>query len=495
MAENRPLRIALVSAEVAPFAKTGGLADVVAALARTLWRQGHDVRVFLPLYGRLRSVPEVEFDSRETSEVDVEFGGKSYRLKARTAPLPNSERQDGTPLEVELLDCPALFHREGYYTSDADEPVRWAAFTRGVLGTFQQGAWAPDVVHCNDWHTGLLPLYLRTTYAWDQLFADTRTLLSIHNLGYTGTFGAGVIDQLGLEEVRGLFHQEHLEEGQVSFLETGLLHASWLSTVSETYAREIQTPEHGMGLDELLKARDDHLVGIVNGIDPAEWSPEADALIPASFSASDLSGKKTCRDALLEALEVEPAGDDVIVAGIVSRMTGQKGFELLPDVLSVLLQREDMRLVVLGSGEERHERYFRWLRERMPHKVGVHLGYSEELAHGIEAGSDLFLMPSRYEPCGLNQMYSLAYGCVPLVRHTGGLADTVERWDPEARTGTGFVFYDFTPDALLHTFEHALEVWRDREAWASLVRNGMAQDFSWESQAAKYVDLYRRLGS
>ena len=415
---NRPC----FGSEVAPFAKTGGLADVVAALARALHRLGHDVRVFLPLYGRLRDVPTEDFDSTVTAEFELGFPDRTYKATARTAPLPDSEREDGAKLDVELIDCPELYHRDGYYTSDADEPVRWAAlFARGDRDVPAHEAGRRTSCTATTGTPALLPLYLKTVYAWDELFAGTRTVLSIHNLGYTGTFGSEELARVGLGDARGMFHQEHLSDGHFSFLETGLIHAAWLSTVSETYGREIQTPEHGMGLDELLRARDDHLVGIVNGVDAGEWNPATDALLPHRYTADDLAGKALCRDALLKRLEVAPAGDGVMTIGIISRMTGQKGFELMPDVLSVLLQREDLRLVVLGSGEERYERYFNWLRDNFPNKVGVHLGYSEELAHWIEAGSDLFLMPSRYEPCGLNQMYSLAYGTVPLVRHTGGL--------------------------------------------------------------------------
>jgi starch synthase len=484
------LKIALVASEVAPFAKTGGLADVAAALARALHRRGHDVRLVLPLYDTLREGEPAPVEG--VAPIELSFPARTARMRLWSAPLPDSAREHGEQLSALFLDCPELYHRGGYYTEDDDEGLRWAALCRGVLELCQHTGWAPDVVHCNDWHTGLLPLYLQTRYAWDELFARTRTLLSIHNIGYQGTFPAEVIDQVGLGDARHLFHQAHLDEGRVSFLETGVIHASYLSTVSETYAREIQGAEYGMGLDELLRARADHLVGIVNGIDSGEWNPETDPLLPHHFSADDLTGKARCKEALMQALEL-PYDPAAPVLGIVSRMTAQKGFELLPDILPVLLQREDLRLVVLGSGEATYERYFQWLREVFPSKVGVGEGYNNGLAHLIEAGSDVFLMPSRYEPCGLNQMYSLRYGTVPLVRHTGGLADTVARWNPETREGTGFVFYDFTPDALFHTLEHALEVWRDRDAWADLVQSGMAADFSWERQSAQYVDLYRKM--
>jgi len=479
---GRRLRIALVAAEVAPFAKTGGLADVVAALGLALHRLGHDVRIFVPAYAKLREVggPLVP----RIGGLRMEFPGRTYTWGVARYPMPR-----GRGLHVDFIDCPALFHRDGFYTQDADEPVRWAAFSRMVLEACQQSGWAPDILHCNDWHTGLLPLFLRTRYAWDKLFAGTRTLLSIHNIGYQGQFGPKAIEDVGLADQRAMFHQELLEKNQVNFMVTGIQYATWLSTVSETYAKEIQGQELGMGLDPYLVARNDHLVGIINGIDPEEWNPALDEKIPARFTAADLSGKRKCRDALLARMGLAAAPKGPVI-GLVSRMTGQKGFELLPDVLPVLLHRYDVRICILGSGEERFEKYFQWLRDSFPQKVGFYRGYHDQLSHWIEAGSDVFLMPSRYEPCGLNQMYSLAYGTVPIVRETGGLADTVRRWNPETRQGTGFVFFEHTSDALMATLHHALDVWNDRDAWARLVAQGMAQDFSWHRQAARYVDLY-----
>lgn len=482
-----PLRIAITASECAPFAKTGGLADVAAALGRALWQRGHDVRIFLPYY---RRIEESGLETEAFGEpFHLEIAGRRVMLETRRAPLPHSENAAGEPLMVDFVNAPDLFDREELYTEDADEPQRWVGFCRAILETCQRRGWAPDIIHANDWHTGLLPLLLRRAYSWDGLFAGTRTLFSIHNLGYQGVFGAGSIDEMGLGDLRGQFHQEHLADGKISLLETGLLHAHWLSTVSRTYAQEIQTAEFGMGLEGMLAAREDHLVGIVNGVDYGEWCPTIDPHIPVNFGPGDLDGKRVCRDKLLEEMNLAPNPTGPVI-GIVSRMTSQKGFELLPEILPVLLQAEDVRLVVLGSGDPASERYFQWLRDSLPHKVGVYFGYKNELSHRIEAGSDMFLMPSRYEPCGLNQMYSLRYGTVPLVRATGGLADTVERWDPERRQGTGFCFYEFTSDALHDTLRHALEVWRDRDAWSILQTSGMAQDFSWDAQVRRYEDLY-----
>ena len=352
--------------------------------------------------------------------------------------------------------------------------------------------WRPDVFHCNDWHTSLLPLYLRTTYAWDRIFADTKTLLTIHNLGYQGVFNASVLADLNLMDQRRHLDRGDLEEGLVNFLKTGLLYADALTTVSRSYAEEIQTPEFGMGLEDVLRYRRDDLHGIVNGMDYSDWDPATDPLIGAHYTADDLSGKEENKRALLESfgLEFEPRAP---VFGIVSRLTAQKGFELLPDVLPIVLQNANVRLIVLGSGDQRIERYFQWLRDTYPDKVAVFRGYSNELAHRIEAGADLFLMPSRYEPCGLNQMYSLKYGTVPIVRRTGGLADTVTPFDAQTGTGTGFLFDAFEAEALFQAIREALAVWEDPDAWRLLVRNGMAEDFSWARQGPKYEALYAAL--
>ena len=388
------------------------------------------MRIFLPLYGSVGRGNHKLTSVEELQAMEIEYPARAYPCGVSTATLPNSEREDGTPLHVEFLDCPELYHRDEYYTSDPDEALRWATLCRGALEALTRTGWQADVVHCNDWHTGLLPLYLRTEYA---SLGAARTLLSIHNLAFQGTFDAEIVSQLGLSDQEHLFDQKRLAAGQVSYLETGILYASWLSTVSETYAREIQGPELGMGLEDLLGARADHLVGIVNGVDVEEWSPDRDPLIPHRYSADDLAGKALSRKALMERFGL--ADDGAPVIGIVSRLTSQKGFDLLRDILGTYLRQSRIRLVVLGSGETRYEQFFQLLGDEFPERVGVYFGYHDELAHWIEAGADLFLMPSRFEPCGLNQMFSLRYGTVPLVRHTGGLADTVQPWD--GTTGTG----------------------------------------------------------
>jgi starch synthase len=487
----RPLRLALCASEVAPFAKTGGLADVLLGLGRWLGRKapqgpGHDVRIFLPLYRKIAASGLATQPLAGAQDLEVRFPQRTIRFSIRTAPLPQSE------VLVHFVDCKELFDRDGIYTEDGDEPLRFALLSRAVLETCQRLQWAPDVVHCNDWHTGLLPLYLRTVYAWDRMFAATKSVLTIHNIGYQGLFDQSTLDVVGLGDQRAHVHHGDLRDGKLSFLKTGVLHANRVTTVSKTYAREIQTAEHGMGMDELLRGRSGDLVGIVNGVDYGEWNPAADPRIPHHYSAADLGGKAKMKAAMLQRFQL-PHDPRAPVFGVVSRLTAQKGFELFADSIPVFLQREDMRLCVLGSGEDKHEKYFQWLRDTWPRKVGLYRGFQEDLAHWIEAGSDVFLMPSRFEPCGLNQMYSLRYGTPPIVRRTGGLADTVEPWDPATRTGTGFLFDEYSSQALAGTIDWALRNWRDQKGWQQLIKNGMQRDFSWDRQGPEYVALYRSL--
>jgi len=447
--------------------------------------------VFLPLYRRVREGAFSLEPHGNLQHFALQMGERRLAWSLWSVGLPKSPTPRNTP-KIWLVDCPELFDRGSIYAGNDEDALRFGAFSRAVIESCQHMSWAPDVFHVNDWHTALLPLYLRTLYAWDKLFQRSRTLLTIHNIGYQGVFGSSLLPTLGLEKDRQLFWQEELAEGRINFLKTGILHANALTTVSETYAREIQTPELGMGLENLLRERREWLFGIVNGIDDEVWDPRTDPHLPAHYDTSALAGKSSCKEQLLAELGLSsrPRGP---VLGIVSRLTVQKGFDLLPDVLPVVLQREDLRVVVLGSGEERYERYFEWLQQTFPGKVCFWRGYNEPLAHKIEAGSDLFLMPSRYEPCGLNQLYSLRYGTAPLVRHTGGLADTVVPFDAATRKGNGFVFHEFTSEALYECLDGALRVWRDEASWARLVQNAMSADWSWEHQGPRYIEVYRKI--
>lgn len=482
----KKLRICFLSSEVAPLAKTGGLADVSAALSRVLHEREHDVRLFLPFYRTLDTsglhIVPVEFLQR----VPLELGGREFRFSVYTTTLP------GSSLAVYLVHCPPLFDRSKIYTDDPDEYLRFVLFSRAALESCQGMGWSPQVIHCNDWQTSLVPLYLRARYSWDRLFEHSRTLLTIHNIAFQGSYPAGVIDDLGLEGSPGLLHQADLYAGRINFLKTGLLYANAMTTVSPTYAREIQTAEYGMGLEDILRTRKDDLVGVLNGVDYAEWSPESDPHLAATYTAKDLGGKAKNKQALLEEVGLRYDAE-VPVLGIVSRLTGQKGFDLMERVLPAIVEARDLRLVVLGSGEAQYEAFFRELQPRFPERVHFHNGFSNRLAHRIEAGADIFLMPSRYEPCGLNQMYSLKYGTIPVVRKTGGLADTVSLWDPDTQEGTGIVFEHYTTEGFSWAVKAALDLFADKATWSRMIQNAMALDFSWTRQAGEYESIYNRL--
>ncbi|MBZ0268471.1 glycogen synthase, partial [bacterium] len=464
--------IAFATSEITPFAKTGGLADVSAALPAWLHRVGHDVRVFLPLYSGVEADPADLTPVPEVQDVPVDLGGATIRFSLFRTTLR------GSGLPVHFVHCPALYDRDALYTEDPDEAIRFALLNRAVLESCQRMQWFPDILHCNDWQTGLLPLLLRTLYAWDAKFRGTRTVLTIHNLGYQGLFPAASVDAIGLGPVREYLDGDELHNGRVGFLRTGLTHVDAITTVSPTYAREIRTPIHGAGMHHLLQRRKDRIVGILNGVDTDVWNPSTDRQLAHRYSAKSMWRKAKNKEHLLQelGLSYDPR---VPVVGMVTRLAYQKGIDLLEGVLPEALRDLDFSLVVLASGEERYERFFLALQHRYPKRVCFYRGYEPRLAHWIEAGSDLFLMPSRYEPCGLNQMYSLLYGTVPIVRNTGGLADTVELYDPITDEGNGIVFDHATTDGVRWALRAALDLYRDEALWSRLRVRGMAEDFSW----------------
>jgi starch synthase len=475
------VNVLFVSAEVAPFAKTGGLGDVAGALPNYLRQAGHDVRVFMPLYSRI-DLGRANFSFIGTS-FDIHLGHHRYHIRIVTA-----DTAPGTY----FVHCPELYNRPGLYTQDADEHRRFLALGWAALVTAQYMGFSPDVLHCNDWHTALLPLTLKARFSWDRLFAHTKTLLTVHNLNYQGQFSSGILHDTNLSDVPHLFHQDQLREGRINFLLHGILYAGAINAVSPTYAQEIQTPAHGVGLDGYLRARAGTVVGILNGVDYNEWSPENDSHIAHRYSAADLSGKELNKEHLLTSLGL-PYYQGVPLIGVVSRLVGQKGFELLEHVMPDLLYHRGFQLVALGSGESRLEAMFARFQRLFPRQVCFWRGFSNPLAHMIEAGADMFLMPSRYEPCGLNQMYSLKYGTVPIVHRTGGLADSVEPWNPATGRGTGFVFDHHDGTGVRWAIEAALNTWEHPDSWRLLVQNGMARDFSWERQTRLYEMLYSRI--
>jgi len=481
------LNILFVSSEVAPFGKTGGLGDVASALPRALGARGHDVRVVMPMYKRVQTADRT-FENVVRDAVVV-LGGNRYVFSIFTAPLPNSA------VPVYFVRCAGLYDRPGIYTEDPDEHVRFALLNWAALVLAQRLGFRPDIVHCNDWQTALLPLILKTAFGWDRLFSGARTVLTIHNIGHQGTMNANAISEIGLGNEASWFHQDHLREGRINPMLTGILYANAITTVSPTYAREIQRPEHGVGLDAFLRQRREVVFGILNGIDEGEWNPTSDDRITKTFSADDLDGKEENKKALLEGAGL-PYHPRLPVIGVVSRLAWQKGFDLCMKVLPRLLGNRAVQLVVLGTGEPQYETFFQGLAYQFPKQVAYKRGFSEPLAHQIEAGSDMFLMPSRYEPCGLNQMYSLKYGTPPIVHRTGGLADTVFHWNPAREAGNGFVFDDFDEAGLSFGLVEALKAWgtgegADRERWRELQRNGMKMNLGWDERVTAYEQVYR----
>ena len=476
--------ICFAASEIAPFAKTGGLADVSAALPLELHRQGHDVRLFMPCYSELKTDGEQLEPVPGIVNIPVKIGWHEYHFTLRRCRYPGSD------LDVHFVDCPELFHRRSIYTQDDDEHRRFALFSHAVLISCQRLGFKPDIIHSNDWHTGLIPLLARTAYEWDALFSRSRHLLTIHNIGYQGLFPESTIDDLGLSPWRYLLDQEDLTAERFSFLRTGLIYAHAISTVSPTYAREIQTTEFGMGLEGLLRSRQDRLIGILNGVDYRVWSPEKDALIPYRYSAKRPAGKRKNKRFLLNKVGL-PESVQPPLFGIVSRLTGQKGFELCMQVLPELLAARNVRLVVLGSGESKYEQFFSELQQRFPRRCLFYRGYNEELSHWIEAASDFFIMPSRYEPCGLNQMFSLRYGTIPIVRRTGGLADSVEQIDGDR--GNGIIFDHFSARGLVWAIDRALQLYADPKAMLAARQRAMLTDHSWATRTKSYAKLYARL--
>jgi len=484
------LRILLMASEVAPFAKTGGLADVAGALPRALAALGHDVRVMMPKY---RGAEAHATDTRVVvPTIRVPLGDRSAE-----GALIEAHGPSGVP--VYLLEHEHYYNRDSLYgTADGDywdNCERFVFFCRAALeGITQLEAarpgvrWQPQLIHANDWQTGLVPVYLRTLYRDHPLLGGLASVFTIHNLAYQGVFWHYDMPMTGLGW--DLFTPAGIEfYGKLNFLKGALIFADLLTTVSRTYAREIRTSAFGNGLEGVLEERSGDLHGVVNGIDYEVWNPQKDPAIAHPYSAEDPEPKAICRETLRRECGLEDAAGPVI--GVVARLAEQKGMDLVLEALPGILG-EGCQLVVLGSGDARLEEAFRGAAAAHPGQVAVRIGYDDDLARRIYAGTDAFLMPSRYEPCGLGQLIALRYGGAPVVRRTGGLADTVAEFDPARRTGTGFLFDPFTPDALLAAVRRAASTYRQPTVWKALVKNAMAEDFSWDASAREYVTLYRK---
>jgi starch synthase len=476
------MHIAFVASEGVPFSKTGGLADVVGALPRALATLGHQVSVYLPRYRQTKLAES----STVVRSITVPFDDK-YRFASVIA----GGSQGG--IRFYFIEYPEFFDREALYGTPAgdypDNAERFALFSRAVLEA-SKILGVPNVFHCHDWQSALVPVLLRTVYAEDPAFSDAATVFTIHNMGYQGLFPPEVLPLLMLPW--DLFTMSKMEFfGQVNFLKGALTYADFITTVSRKYSQEIQTAEYGFGLEGVLRGRASTVTGILNGVDYDEWSPQTDKFIIAHYSSEDLSGKAKCKQDLLATFGMAKADPKLPTIGIVSRFAAQKGFDLISQIMD-RLAREEMIVVALGAGDKSYEEMFTRLNKQFPNKIAVKVAYDNAIAHKIEAGSDMFLMPSRYEPCGLNQIYSLKYGTVPIVRATGGLDDTIEPWDARTGKGTGFKFTEYNGESLLLTIKQALQAFRDQTSWQALMRNGMNKDFSWNASAREYVKVYEK---
>jgi len=479
------LKILMVAAELAPFAKEGGLADAVGSLTKALSLRGHGIRAVIPLYGR------------------IDRG--AWRLRPAGPPLPVpmgrlghlactvfEGRLPGTGVPVSFVDYDPFYGRRGIYQEDGegypDNGERFVLLSRAALEIVRRDGWRPDIVHVHDWHTAAVPVLLNTLYRDDGTLSAAASVLTLHNLLQQGVFDKGLMEILGVGwehfQLRGL---EFFD--RVNLLKGGIYHATRINTVSPTYAREILQPEFAYGIEGVIRDRASDLLGILNGADYGEWDPETDRFIAAAYSAADLRGKALCKKDLQGFLGL-PEDPAVPLAGVVSRLVRQKGIDLVADALPRILDL-GVQVALVGSGEPWAHTFFEGLARERPDRFACRIGYDEALAHRIIAGADFFLMPSRFEPCGLTQMYAMRYGTLPIVRATGGLRDTVENYDDGTLSGTGFTFDDATADALLDTIRRALRIWGSRpEAVAGLIRRAMAKRFTWEAAARRYEDLY-----
>ncbi|GJL77993.1 MAG: glycogen synthase 2 [Nitrospinaceae bacterium] len=478
------LKILIAASEVYPYAKTGGLADIAGSLPKALKQLGHDVRVIMPKY---QSVVKCPLGMHPVGlDVDVPIGGVQKKGFVFQGNL-----NGGIP--IYFVGNDTYYARDGIYgTSHGDYPdnaERFAFFCRSVLEVCKSIRFQPDIIHCNDWQTGLVPAYLKTVYAKNRWFKNIRTLFSIHNLGYQGNFPSSELKTAGLPF--SAYTPEGVEfYNHFSFLKAGLVYADLLNTVSPAYAKEIQTKAYGFKMDGVLRKRSKDLIGILNGVDTVEWNPALDPLIEQTYSPKSLKGKSVCKSRLADIFSLK-INDKIPILSMVTRLSSQKGIELVIEAMDDILD-EGAAFVMLGSGDARYEEYFLKMRKRFPGQVGTFIGFDETLAHKVLAGSDLLLMPSQYEPCGLTQMYSLQYGTVPVVRAVGGLQDSIKEFNGKTLKGTGFKFKKFEADFFARAVQKALSVFQKKRHWRRLMLNGMETNHSWDRAARKYNRAYLR---
>ncbi|MFH1860112.1 MAG: glycogen synthase GlgA [bacterium] len=490
------MKILIATAEAVPFAKTGGLADVTGALPLVLAEKGHDVRLVLPQYTMTKKwlANNPQFSVQKVSGIDVPIKGISIKGIIEELRYKN--------ITVYLIKNDDYFLRDELYSTQSgdyeDNAERFIFFSRAVLEMLKSKNWSPDVIHINDWQAATIPLFLKTVYKDNPFYSSIATVLTIHNLGYQGVFPPSELELFSGINPTEIFTMDRLEfYGKINLLKAGIVYADIVNTVSPKYAQEIQTPECGYGLDGVLKQRSHELYGIINGIDYDIWNPATDNEIAHHYNLQCLENKKLNKIDLMNSFHsgtktrAKTPDDDTPLIGLVGRLASQKGLDILAEIFEPLLSM-NIRLIILGSGEEKYHSLLQKINRKYQGKISVNFGYNEKLAHMIYASSDMFLMPSHYEPCGLGQLISLRYGTVPIVRETGGLFDTISEFDPLSGTGNGFTFTEYSGKALLQTIKRACYIYQHKTDWDRCVANGMNQDYSWSASALEYVKLYRR---
>jgi starch synthase len=487
-------KILFVTSEVVPFVKTGGLADVSAALPQTLAELGHEVRIVVPKYGAVDDRKYKIHEVVRLKDLTVQIGNKEVVFSLKSCFLPGQRVR----VQIYFLDNQEYFgSRNSLYVDPMtgkdykDNDERFILLSLSIAELIQKLGWIPDIIHCNDWQCGLVPAYLKAAAEDNELFNNFKTLFTIHNLAYQGIFPVTTFKKTGLPEQLNSKKGIQLN-GKINFMKSGLIHSDVINTVSNTYAHEIRTSdEYGSGLKDVLSKRKNDLYGIINGIDTKVWNPEKDKHLPKKYNFKSIEAKQVNKEALTSRFGLEYK-KDVPVFGIISRLYDSKGLDLIQKVFPDLMKL-DLQFIVLGTGDNKYHKFLDKMSHKYKSKFACYLGFSDELAHLIEAGSDIFLMPSKYEPCGLNQMYSLTYGTIPIVHETGGLADTVIRYNEKTGEGTGFSFKKYDSKEFLKEIKRALKIFNDKKAWLKIVKAGMKTDFTWNSSAKKYIDLYKTI--
>ncbi len=489
---KKRLRILYLSSEVAPFAKTGGLADVSSALPKALLEMGHDIRVMMPKYGTISDRRYVLREVIRLKQIKIQMGETEHIASAKSAFIPDSK------VQVYFIEYPPCYNRDDLYVDPKtnkdypDNAERFALFCKSVLETIKLLHWEPQIIHCNDWQTALIPWYLKNEYSSESFASSCRTVLSIHNMAYQGGFSMDALEKMGESKITDSALEDIKFFDGINFLKAGILTADRITTVSPTYANEVLTdPEIGAGMQEFLEKRKDSFEGILNGVDYSEWDPEKDATLEHMYTKDDLDGKLENKKLLLEKCEFKGDPEKPLI-GIVSRIAEQKGFDLIIDAVKDIVAA-DARMVILGTGDEKYQKQLSDIASKYKKNVALFLTFDNDLAHLIEAGSDIFLMPSRYEPSGLNQMYSLKYGTIPVVRKTGGLADSILDYQSDPDKGNGFVFESYDSGEMVKAIKSALDVYKDQKKWKDLMVRAMSADFSWQVAADKYMNSYSQI--